>query len=104
MPTYRFRFDLGELGPIVPAELQAAVARSLGSEVIRVGVYGRVEGVRDGRPIGTQAIDVSTARASKDAVAAAVAQAMAALGLQSRPGEAEVREAPPAVIHGAGPE
>ena len=54
MADYRFCFDLKGVGPLSPADLEAAMssAQEYGLQETRVGVYGKVTGVRDGRPIG----------------------------------------------------
>lgn len=73
------------------------MSRSLGAgHDLRVGVYGRVEGVRDGRPVGTQAIDVESSTTSEEAVLRALTVAMAALGLDCPLGRPEVWESDPA--------
>jgi hypothetical protein len=79
---YRFRYRLGELGPVVPAQLEAAARRVAPEDVsLRVGMFGRVEGVQDGRPIGTQAIDLEASGLTPATARDVVTEALARLGI-----------------------
>lgn len=79
---YRFRYRLGELGPVVPAELEAAARRVAPEDAsLRVGIFGRVEGVQDGRPVGTQAVDLEASGLTAATAREVVAEALAGLGI-----------------------
>ena len=59
----------------------SAKTHSNGEAPPRIGVYGRVTGVRDGRPTGIQAIDLLQTRLSTDEAVRALTSALASLGV-----------------------
>jgi hypothetical protein len=92
VPDYRFRFELRGVGPISAANLEMAMmkAHTNGEPAPRIGMYGKVTGVRDGRPVGVQAIDLLQTRLSTEEAARALTRALASLGVHIPVPEPEV--------------
>jgi hypothetical protein len=93
VPDYRFHFELRGIGPVSAEDLETAMsmAHTNGEPPPRIGVYGKVTGVRDGRPVGLQAIDLLQTRLSSDEAARALARALASLGVHVSVPEPEIR-------------
>jgi hypothetical protein len=83
VPDYRFRFELRAVGPVAAADLEAAMlkAQSTDGPAPRIGMYGQITGVRDGRPIGVQAIDLLQSSLSTDEAVRALTRALGVLGV-----------------------
>jgi hypothetical protein len=57
-------------------------AQEYGLQETRVGVYGKVTGVRDGRPIGIQTIDLFHTQLAPDEATRALSSALGSLGIR----------------------